>query len=130
MESFIQGGFDNFSFSLSGPPTDAFVRTNLSTSALRDGPYFCKYDNIGMTSLGILFFNETEDVIAADEEIGLSVTLNSPFYKHKDGVRTAFSLSGLNDIPYRYSQPRSVSGELYCRTDERPTLFGTVCDKG
>ena len=49
MESFIGGGYEEFAFALSGPPAAAINGQNTtSLSDLRNGPYFYKFDNIGM----------------------------------------------------------------------------------
>lgn len=40
-----------------------------------------------MTSFGVIFVDENEEVVASsDKDIGMSITLSSPFYKMVSGV--------------------------------------------
>ena len=131
MEQFRDSGYQQISFALNGPPENAYGTNPLNVVDLRNGPYFCNYDNIGMTSFGLIFLDGDGNIIAdEDVEIGVSVTLSGPFFKTIGGTRKGFSLRAYEDVIYRYSRPKTLEGARYCRTDETPTLFGQICDKG
>ena len=129
---FNETGYKNFSFTLSGPPEAAYdPLVNLSSEEIRLGPYFCAYDNIGMQSFGVVFLDSNFDIIGnSTHDIGLSITLGGPFIKTAAGVRAGFALKPYENVVYRYSLPQIINGDRFCRTDETPTLFGEVCDKG
>ena len=129
-DDFVEGGYSQLSFTLQGPAGGNRDSDNITTAIARSGPYFCGFDNVGMTSFGVLFFDAAGNVISSDtEEVGVSISLSGPFWKSVDGSRTGFSLKSYDNVPYQYSRPRSVEGSRYCRTDENPTLYGELCDK-
>ena len=131
MTQFNSSGYRNFSFTLNAPPISALRGEALSPQELRAGPYFCNMENIGMTSFGIIFLNKSEEIVAMQkEDIEMSINLSGPFYKTAAESRVVFSLRPYVNFEYRYSGPRTVETNRFCRTDERPTLFGTICDKG
>lgn len=129
-DDFVEGGYSQLSFALQGPAGGSYDLDNVSTSVARSGPYFCGFDNVGMTSFGVLFFDAAGNIISSDsQEIGVSVSLSGPFWKTADGSRVGFSLKSYDNVPYQYSRPRTVGGSRFCRTDENPTLYGELCDK-
>ena len=131
MTQFAASGYKNFTFTLNAPPISALRGEQLTTNELRAGPYFCSMENIGMTSFGIIFLDRNEEIVAVQtEDLEMSISLSGPFYKTAAEERFAFSLRPYENFEYRYSRPKTVETNRFCRTDERPTLFGTICDKG
>lgn len=126
----MDGGYSQIAFTLHGPAEGRPDLDNVTSVISRSGPYFCGFDNIGMTSFGVLFFDAQGNVISSDsEDISVTISLSGPFWKTVDGERAGFALKSYDNVPYQYSKPRIVGGSRFCRTDENPTLYGELCDK-
>ena len=128
-DDFKESGYSKLSFTLRGPPSEIDMSNN-SYAAIRSGPAFCGFDNVGMSSFGVLFLDSDGKIITSTtQEVGVSISLAGPFWKTIAGKRIGFSIKSYDEVPYSYSAPRSTGGTMYCRTDENPTLYGTLCDK-
>ena len=129
-DDFVESGYAKLSFALNGPVVPNLDVDNITSRVARSGPFFCGYDNVGMTSFGVLFFDSAGNIISSSQEdVAISITLSGPFWKTVNGVRTGFSLKAYEKVPYQYSKPKILEGSRYCRTDENPTLYGELCDK-
>lgn len=130
---FLKAGAFNssFVFNLAGPGGTTSLREGSddaddTDAVLRSGPWFCDLDNVELESLGIVFLDDEQNILAGnvDDPVEMTITLSGPFVKTLDGERYSYEMRPYEGIPFSYSRPDS-SGN--CAGSERPWFYGQIC---